>query len=75
MAVDWKGEGTLLPTDLGDYTSYDCACHLFSLARGMIAMVTAHSGAPPPTLLSSAFPSVVVMKGGFYPRDPQPLMR
>lgn len=32
------------PTDLRDYTSYYCTCHLFSLALGMFAMVTAHSG-------------------------------
>lgn len=31
-------------TDLHDYTLNYCTCHLFSLARGMFAMVTAHSG-------------------------------
>lgn len=31
-------------TDLRDYTSYYCTCHLFSLALGMFVMVTAHSG-------------------------------
>ena len=35
---------TLDATDLRDYSSYYCACHLFSLALGMFAMVTAHSG-------------------------------
>lgn len=30
-------------SDLGDYTSYYCSCHLFSLAPGMVAMATAHS--------------------------------
>ena len=35
---------TLQATDLRDYTSYYCTCHLFSLALGMFAMVTAHSG-------------------------------
>lgn len=30
--------------DPHDYTLYYCTCHLFSLALGMFAMVTAHSG-------------------------------
>lgn len=34
---------TLQATDPHDYTSYYCTCHLFSLALGMFAMVTAHS--------------------------------
>lgn len=35
---------TLQANDPRDYTSYYCTCHLFSLALGMFAMVTAHSG-------------------------------
>lgn len=38
--VRWTG---VKATDLGDYTSYYCSYHLFSLAPGMVAMATAHS--------------------------------
>lgn len=40
----WSISKALQATDLRDYTSYYCTCHLFSLALGMFAMVTVHSG-------------------------------
>lgn len=54
--------------DPRDYTLYYCTCHLFSLALGMFAMATARSrlsGGWP--MLSSAFPSLAVMKGSLCP--------
>lgn len=43
----WRTWGlweALEATDLRDCTLFYCTCHLFSLALGMFAMVTAHSG-------------------------------
>lgn len=44
-ALRW-GSSNFRQTDLRDYASYYCACHLFSLALGMFAMVTVHSRPP-----------------------------
>lgn len=61
--------------DSGDYTSYYCLCHLFSLTLGTFAMETTHSRPIGGDLGVRAFPVAPMMKMTRIEGGRSPLMR